>query len=187
MVFFESEKLKKIVILSLILIVAIGVFFRFHNITENQFFYYDEGMWLNANRGFVSVVSNNPPQNFGETLKILNVSLKLSLSSAKSLWLFLSNLRGLFASGDSWYFSRILSAIFGTLTLLLVFLFSKRYHSSNRIALLSVALLAILPSHVYYSRLALQESLSTFCFLAGLYFYVFPRKFSIRTFFLVTG
>src|SRR3989338_7205622 len=48
--------------------------------------------------------------------------------------------------------------------------------------LLSAAVLAFLPSHVYYSRLGMQEALSTCLFVAGLYFYLFPKKVHWKTF-----
>ena len=52
---------------------------------------------------------------------------------------------------------------------------------SSRVAGLAMSLLAILPSHVFYSRVGMQEALSTFLVLAGFYCYFFPRSFGWRT------
>ncbi|VAX35470.1 hypothetical protein MNBD_UNCLBAC01-744 [hydrothermal vent metagenome] len=174
---------KKIAFISFIVISLLGVFFRFYHITENQFIYYDEGMWLNQDRSFVTLVANNPPKNFSELTKILGISAKLSLFTAKSLWTFLSHLRALTVGAEGWYFTRLISAIFGTLTLGITYLFARRYYDSRRVGLLALTLLAILPSHIYYSRLGLQEAFSTFCFTAGLYLYLFPHKIRWQTFF----
>ncbi|MBF0523340.1 MAG: phospholipid carrier-dependent glycosyltransferase [Candidatus Omnitrophica bacterium] len=178
----ESIKVKKIAVLSLFLFIITGIFMRFHHITQNQFFYYDEGMWLNSGRAFVALLQGNPPQGLMPMMKALSISLAISLSSAKSLWLFISNLRGFFIHDGGLYFTRVVSAIFGSLTLGVMYLFSRRYFASRWIALFATALLAVYPSHVYYSRLALQESLSTFCFFLGMYFYVFSKGIRGKTF-----
>jgi len=164
------------------IIILTGIFFRFYHITQNQFVYYDEGMWLNQNRSFVTLVDHNPPKSFSELLKILNIMTHLSLATAKSLWAFLSMLRGLIVGAWGWYFTRVISAVFGSLTLGITYVFARRYYDSRWTGLLSAALLAIFPSHIYYSRLALQESLTTFFFLLGLYYFLYPRKLHWKTF-----
>jgi len=54
----------------------------------------------------------------------------------------------------------------------LLYFFSKRYFNSKTIAILSSLLLLILPSHVFYSRLGMQESLSALLFLSAVYLYI---------------
>ena len=83
---------------------------------------------------------------------------------------------------EGWSVPRVIAAVSGTLTLGLEFIFVQRFFQNRLIAFLSVVLLSILPSHVFYSRLALQETLSTLFFLAGFYFYLFPAKLNSRTF-----
>ncbi|HPN88575.1 MAG TPA: phospholipid carrier-dependent glycosyltransferase [Candidatus Omnitrophota bacterium] len=165
------------------ILIIVGVFMRFHRIAENQFFFYDEGLWLNAGRPFVELIQRNPAKDLGEFFKILQVSGSFALSSAKSLWLFISNLRGFFFSNpQDWYFTRLVSAFFGVLSIGMTYLLARRYYQSKNVALLSAAILALLPSHMFYSRLALQESLSLFCFLVGVYFYLSSRGMNGRTF-----
>jgi len=180
--FFRID-FKKTVFFILGLLIMIGIFMRFHRIAENQFFFYDEGLWLNSGRPFVELIQKNPAKDFSEFLKILQVSVSFALSSAKSLWLFISNLRGFFFSNpQDWYFTRLVSAFFGVLAIGMTYLLARRYYQSKNVALLSAAILALLPSHMFYSRLALQESLSLFCFLVGVYFYLSSRGMNGRTF-----
>lgn len=164
------------------LILLLGVYFRFYHITDHQFVYYDEGMWLVQNHEFVQFVEASRHQGVGIQAKLWNIAFHLSLRTGKALWALISYSRGVFVGADGFAFTRIVSAVFGILTILLCFLFAKRFYLSAATGILSGILLSVLPSHVYYSRLALQESFSTFFFLAGIYFYLFPRKLSSRTF-----
>ncbi len=178
----DIRKLKVLFAVLLIAIAFLGIGMRFFEITHNQFFYYDEGLFLNNNLSFLRFVSSHPPQNINRVLSYLTILTHLSLAGGKALWSFICGLRAFILSYDAWYFVRIVSAIFGSFTILLTYLFAFKYYRSHWIALLSFAILAVLPSHLYYSRLAMQEAVSCFCFLAGMYFYIFPRRLNFRTF-----
>lgn len=171
---------RKCIIAILILITALGCAFRFYHITQNQFIYYDEGMWLNHQRGFVTFIEKNPPKNLNDLSKILEISMHISLKTGKALWSFFAMIRGLFVGTEGWYFTRVISAVSGSLTLIVLYLFASRFTNSRITAILSMALLAILPSHFYYSRTGLQEGFSTLCFLLGMYYYFFPKKLTLR-------
>lgn len=160
---------------------AVGLWARLYRITANDFVYYDEGLWLNQDRAFVRLVEQNPPQGFSQWAVVARLSVRLSLATAKSLWAFLTKLRVLGPGAEAWYFPRCLSAVCGILTLPLVYGFARRYYGVAEAGWLAVALMAVFPSHVYYSRLALQEALTTLLFLWGLYWYLFPRRFGART------
>jgi len=167
----------------LILFVVIGVGFRFYQIAQSDFIFFDEGYYLNDDRReYVDFIAEHPLKNFKDFIRALYGDLQISLGSGKPLWIFLTNLRVFVGHQDSWFFPRILSAIAGCLTLWMIYVFARKYFNSSRIALLSLIFLAILPSHVFYSRLALQEVLSTLFFLLGIYFYIFPRALHLRTF-----
>ncbi len=174
--------IRKFLTFVLIGLVALGVFFRFYNITANTFVYYDEGLYLSENLQFVTLIERFPPRNFPEFLNILKVSLGRALATGKAIWFFLSDLRGFGLGAKAYYFPRILAAIFGTMTLGGVFLFARKYYSSKTIALIATAILALLPSHIYYSRLTMQETFSTFCFLLGMYWYISTEKIHWKTF-----
>ena len=160
-------------------LILLGCLIRFVGIQENRFVYFDEGMWLNHNRGFVEMVKAHPPQNLADVGKALFFFFRVSIETAKPLWSFISSLRYFFTGSEGWYFVRMVSAICGCLTVMMVFLLVRRLYQSVGLACLSAALLAVLPSHIYYSQLGLQESFSTLFFLLGIYLYVRKVEFNI--------
>ncbi len=159
----------------LLVVLAVAVLFRFWHITLNQFLFYDEGMYLGYNRRFLDLVAANPPKDIHELFIILGLMFKAALSTAKSLWFFLLNLRVFNLGPESWYFARLISAVAGIATIVVTFIFVNRYFQSIRIAFLSAAFLSLLPSHVFYSRLGMQESLSTLLFLSAVSVYALLR------------
>lgn len=161
--------------------IFVGVCFRFYHINESVFVYYDEGMYLEQTREFLTAVEKSPPHTFSQWVMYFKYLSKIALYSNKALWFFIAGLRGIFISANALYFTRIVSAVFGTLSIGLVYLFARKFYSSKGAGLLSALLMAFYPSHIFYSRLGLQEAFSAFCFLSGVYFYVFPRKFSWKT------
>jgi len=173
---------RRIIMISLFLIVLLGISLRFYHINQNQFVYYDEGNYLHTTRKFVTLIESHPPGDFPELLKYLHMAWHLALGQGKAIWFFLSDLRVYFVGAQAWYFPRVLAAFFGSITLGMVYLFAKRYFSSPWTGWLSLAMIAVFPSHIYYSRLGMQETLSALCFLAALYFYLFPKKLHWRTF-----
>jgi len=164
------------------LILLLGVYFRFYHIIDHQFIYYDEGMWLVQNHEFVEFIESARNQGVGMQVKLWEIAFHLSLRTGKALWALISYSRGFFVGAEGFAFTRLVSAVLGVLTILLCTYFAKRFYLSTATGILSGVILSVLPSHVYYSRLALQESFSAFFFLAGIYFYLFPRKLSVRTF-----
>jgi len=172
----------KLFLIGLISAALVGIGLRFINITDSQFVFYDEGMYLDYHIDFLYHLEKNPPKSVSQLGHYLSIAAHLSVANTKVLWFFISFLRGFFFGPEAWFFTRVVSAIFGSLTLGVIYLFAKKYYHSKWAGLLSLALLAVLPSHVFYSRLGLQEALSAFCFLSGFYFYFFPRKVNYRTF-----
>ena len=137
-------------------------------------------MYLGYYREFLNLVAANPPKNFSELFVILGLMFKGALTTAKALWFFLLNLRVFITGPEGWYCARLVSAFCGVATIGLTYLLARRYFRSTRIALLSALFLALLPSHVFYSRLGMQESLSALLFLGAIYLYLFPSSISWR-------
>lgn len=159
--------------------IVFGCLLRFFEITQNSFIFYDEGMYLNHNRELLLKIEQFPAKDGAEFLAILKILFLTALATAKWLWFFISNLR-VFADGaEMFYFNRVVSAFFGVLTVGLTYVFARRFFRSKEIALLSAAILAVLPSHVFYSRLAMQESFSTFFLLLGMFLYCSRRNMSV--------
>ncbi|OGX06953.1 MAG: hypothetical protein A2Z88_04060 [Omnitrophica WOR_2 bacterium GWA2_47_8] len=167
---------------SLWLVILFGVILRITNVTSNFMFFYDEGFYLNFNYPLLEIIDKHPPQDLGSFMQALYAVLRLSLGTGKALWFFIVDSRALWGGLDFFVFPKIVSTLAGLLTLPVVYLFTKRMTNSQATALLSAAILAVLPSHVLYSRLAMQESLSTLFFMLTLYFYVFPKELTWRTF-----
>lgn len=167
------------------LIILAGLVIRLYHISDDQFLFYDEGMYLGYNRAFLGLVANNPAHDLNEFIIILSLMFKTALTTAKALWFFILNLRVFVLGPEAWFFARWVSAFSGLATVVLLFFWAQRYFRSRRIAFLSALLLLVLPSHVFYSRLGMQEALSSLLFLGGIYLYMLNDR--IRWAFFVSA
>ena len=73
---------------------------------------------------------------------------------------------------------RLPSALFGFLTVIVLFIFVKRLAKNDNLALFSSFLLAINPWHIHYSRATFETSISLFLLLSGglLFLISFERR-----------
>ena len=165
---------------------AVGLALRFFRIATNDFVFFDEGFYLNYHRAFYDLLTRHFSQNLEDWRHAVSAWFRLSLGSGKALWFMLADARFFVGLYRAWYVPRILAALSGALTLPLAAWMARRYFNSKAVGLLTLILLALLPSHVFYSRIGLQETTSTLFFLAGFYFYLFPRRFGPRTFLSAT-
>ncbi len=69
--------------------------------------------------------------------------------------------------GENYFAFRLPSAIFGVLSVYLVYLIIQQLNPSKKIALLASSFTAVTVNHVYISRLAIQESYVIFFLLLG--------------------
>lgn len=164
------------------LIIFLGLVFRLYHINENQFLFYDEGLYIGYNRAFLNLVANNPAHNLNELGIILSLIFKTALSMPKALWFFILSLRVFFLGPEAWFYARWISAISGLATVVLLYFWSKRYYHSQGIGILSAMILMILPSHVFYSRLGMQEALSALLFLSAIFLYTLHERISWQFF-----
>lgn len=166
----------------LIGVLIAGIVLRLYGLTADAFLFYDEGMYLGQNRSFLHLVAANPPKSMHEFAIILGLMFKAALMSPKSLWFFLLDLRVFMGGPEFWNYARFISAGAGLLTVGLAYAWGRRYYKSVLAGLLAASILCVLPSHVFYSRLAMQESLCALLFLSGMYLYVFsPRGPSVMS------
>ncbi|MCC6758151.1 MAG: glycosyltransferase family 39 protein, partial [Candidatus Omnitrophica bacterium] len=163
-------------------LILAGVIFRWAGINDSDFIFYDEGYYLDWNRPFGEALAHHRLTGLDEVSKAAYAYVSRCLASGKTLWFMIADSRIFFGGLEQWSFSRVWAAIIGVATLALTFLFAKKFFKNKNIALGATALLAVLPSHVFYSRIGMQESLSTILVLSGFYFYLFPPKFGWRTF-----
>ncbi len=179
---FSHYRFYKFIYAVIFLLILFGIFCRFYQINRNTFMHYDEGLYLNHNRPLHEIMIHHPPQNMSEGFRLFHAWMKSSLTMTKVLWVMVLDMRLLWGGWDDWYFARIVSALSGVFTVMLVYLFARRHYQSKEIAVLSALLLWLMPSDIFYSRMALQEAFCGFWFFSGLYLYIFPRTFNKRTF-----
>lgn len=166
-------------------VIGLGLVFRFWNLNAPHFVFYDEGLYLAHNIRMLYLLEAHPPQGITEWIQVLEAFWHAALADTKTLWFFLVSSRGFFCGVDCFLFPVYLSAFFGALTIPVLYYFGKRFYDSRFIGLLAAVLLAILPSHVFYSRLGMQEGLSALCLTLGFYFYLTSSRWLIRS--LVSG
>lgn len=148
-----------------IFVLAVGIFLRFHQITEiPPGLYADEAM--NGNNALEALATGDfkifYPENNGREGLFINLQ-------ALSLWLF----------GATPWALRMVSAVFGTLTILGLYFLTKELllksnfnnpRSSTSIALLSSFFLAVSFWHINFSRIGFRAILVPFFAVFGMYF-----------------
>jgi 4-amino-4-deoxy-L-arabinose transferase-like glycosyltransferase len=176
------SRFKSFIIPGIGLIILTGLFFRLYHISDNQFLFYDEGLYIGYNRAFLNLVANNPAHNPAELGIILSLIFKTALAMPKALWFFILSSRVFFLGPEAWYFARLVSAVSGLATVVLIYFWAGRYFQSKRVAIGSALILLVLPSHVFYSRLGMQEALSALLFLSSVYLYMHSERMRWRFF-----
>ncbi|MBF0618966.1 MAG: phospholipid carrier-dependent glycosyltransferase [Candidatus Omnitrophica bacterium] len=166
----------------LLLAVVLGLVLRVYGLGNSGIFFYDEAMYYDHTLPVLDFISKHHLAGFSDWSKAAMVYLQVALSFTKPIWIFIVDSRCLLGQMTNWDYAKYASCLFGILTLPLMFLFSRRFFDSRVAAVLATALLAVLPSHVFYSRLGMQEAFSVFAVLLGFYFYLFPRAFGVGTF-----
>lgn len=155
----------RLLLIALAAIVALGAFFRFYNITEIPLgLYPDEAM--NGNNALEALAGSDfkvfYPENNGREGLFINIQ-------ALSLYLF----------GNEPWALRVVSALFGTLTILGVYFLTKElllkshfnsYRSETSIALLSSFFLATSFWHINFSRIGFRAIMVPFFAAFGTYF-----------------
>ncbi|MBI4446109.1 MAG: glycosyltransferase family 39 protein [Acidobacteria bacterium] len=138
----------------LILILASGAFLRFYRIGETQ-------LWLDE---IIQLARGSRP-----TLTEKLLSIQQDIAAAPLDYL----VQNLFVSrwGNSPGVARLHAALFGTFSLPMIYLLARSFLGKN-VALLSAALLAVYPLHVYYSQEGRNYSLFVFLSLCSSYLLV---------------
>jgi len=149
----------------LIFVFLTALFLRLYGIHDQGLLFYDEGAMLNRADSLATAIM--APD--------LTQDLSKHYTDTKMLWLILIVVGQWMFQGIP-YAANILSALFGLMTIALTYLLALRFYKSQAIALLSAVFLSISSLHVFYSRLALPESASTFFCLLSLYFYFLSKE-----------
>ena len=127
----SSLDIQKIGWWGILILVGLGILMRFYQITQDEFYLYDEGLYLNYNHLLLKIWNLHPPQELEEWKQALLVWFRFSLASGKALWFLLVDARIFFGGLKLLFFPRLVSALAGTLTLWVTFLFAKRLFNSK--------------------------------------------------------
>ncbi|MCL5091051.1 MAG: glycosyltransferase family 39 protein [Patescibacteria group bacterium] len=87
--------------------------------------------------------------------------------------------------GNTEFAARFISAIAGILTIILLGFLTYKISGNQALSLLSSAILAFSPWHIYTSRIALESNLAFFFFLSGIYLFLFAKEKERPWFFLL--
>jgi len=137
----------------LLLIVLIGAFLRLYKIGSNSL-WFDEAIsvWF-ANESLGNIIIKQTSADVHPPFYYIVLSLWINV----------------FGNGE--FDVRLLSAIFGILSIPLLYLIVKNLFG-NQPALISALILAMSPFHIYYSQEARMYSILTFCVLLSIFFMV---------------
>ncbi len=137
----------------LILIVSMSVLIRL--VAIDQSLWLDEGISTSVaeNFNYRTIVTDFSPGDFHPPLHYLVLKLFTDVLGSSELP------------------ARLPSIIFGSLTVLMVYLLAKKLYDT-RTALTAAVLLATSPLHIYYSQEARMYSQATFFSLTSLYFFI---------------
>lgn len=175
---------KIIILATLAVILAYGFWVRYADLKNKGIFFYDEAYMLLETRYLrdtvAATISRSP-------------EIKTSLANSPGLQLHYGrpgfNSLSLLASylvGFQDYTNSYLSAFFGVMSVLLVFVIGLMFYGPIA-GLLAANFLAIFSYHIYYSRLGLAETTGGFFFLVAAFFYLFYLRNQKRTYLLLVG
>ncbi len=162
--------------------IALGILLRFYEITLNEFYFFDEGLYLNHARVVFNTYDLTLHKTLADVMTGIYYWVIMALRTDRPLWFLLVDLRTFFGGLKAWFFIRLISALAGTMTLWITYKFTEKLLASRLIAWITVGLLAILPSHLFYSRVGLPETTSALFFILGLYIYFFQPNLKFRLF-----
>ena len=157
----------KIAFLLLGLIFILGIFLRFYKLGQIP----PSLDWDEASIGYNAyTILKTAKDEYGNFLPI---SIRSFNDYKASVYVYLSVIPiALFGLNE--FSVRFISALFGSLTVLLAYFlirkllsFDKRYKNNYTIPLLTAFLLAVSPWHIQFSRVAFEANLSLFFFIGG--------------------
>lgn len=174
----------------IILILVFAVFLRFNGIMQKGIFFSDEGGYLQSAQFYVSAleVAKTTLLQHSDTGYPDGVTLKGSLNNGRSPFNSTLLSISMLVFGEHDWVGNVVSAVFGLLTIFIVFHLAKIMYN-QKVALLSAALLAVSGYHILYSRETLAEINATFFFILGVYIYYKYCHFNIKKHFylFITG
>lgn len=183
--------------LIIILIITIAAFLRFYNLNNIGPIFYDEGQYISESVYVKDIliwssnlVSKLPFSNEKAKLIDQNVRSFKTMGQALKTGRPVHNLittTGLFLMPQKLIGGNFILAGIGVVNILLTYLLAYKITSSRFQALIAAAILAVLPLHIFYSRLVMAEVDSQFFFLIALIFYILRVTKNKRRYFILTA
>lgn len=167
---------RKLIIL-LIFIITVGAFFRFYNLN------WDQGLILNPDEldvGTSVLQLSFPDQMHPHFFRYGPVSIYLAFFTRTAIQFFDSHLPLLLSQPSPWVLGRFYSALFATLTILVVYLIS-RFFLNQRWAVATALLTALTAGLIQQAHFTTPEANETFLLLLSLLFLLhFLKKPSLK-------
>ncbi len=152
-----------IIIIASIIILAVGLFFRIYKLDSIPPGLYQDETAIGYNA--YSILKTGADE-YGKNLPLYFKSF----GDYKLPVYIYSTIPSIIIFGLNAFAVRFPSALFGFLTLPLVGLLMLRFTKNKYFALVSMAILSILPWHLHYNRATFEVSISLFLFTLGIYF-----------------
>jgi len=162
----------KIILVLLLGIVLLGVFLRFNALSTNP----PSLNWDEVAFGYnAHSILETGKDEFGKSYPLYFRSLD---DYKLPVYVYMTVLSEQIFGYDN-FAVRFPSALFGSLTIILFFFLTEELVRNKYIALLAALLLAILPWHIQFSRMAAEANVGLFFFFAGLlcFLYSIKKKF----------
>ncbi len=152
-------------ILILILIFSIGVFLRFFLLSKVPI----SLNWDEATFGYNAYsILKTGRDEYGSFLPLIFKSIG-DYKNPLMVYLMVPSIA---VFGLNEFSVRLPSALLGSLSILIIYLLTKRLTNKSNIALLSASFLAISPWHLQFSRAGLEIPVSLFLTLTAIYFFI---------------
>lgn len=169
-----NKRLSPMVILILVLI--LGGYLRFANLTKRGIFSWDEGHYvgvlytLHAGIKYMvkTFIFNENLGGFSDYMLTNGVNIYIA---AKPTFFVLSLIATLF-TGLHIYTTQIVSAVMGLLTIVVIYLISQIMNQKN-VGIIASFMLGISYFHIYYSRMALPHVTSAFFAYLAVFIYIY--------------
>lgn len=169
---------KHLNLIILITIVILGTFLRFYNLGSTHLGFFRDEAALGFN---IWSILQNGKDEFGQTLPLFFRSFEVFFMPA---YVYLST-PIVFLFGLTEFSTRFLSALSGSLLILVSYLISKELFKSEKIGLFGSAIVAFSPWSIFYSRGTFEGNLCLLFFSLGFYFWLkFKNTFLKKFYFL---
>lgn len=165
----KNQKMNKKILLILLIILTIGVFLRFWKLIEYPVHLTIDEVAVGYNSYSILKTLKDEHGNF------LPLAFK-STGDWKPPVLVYFMVPSIAVFGLNEFGVRFPIALFGSLTVLIVFLLVKRLTKNDLISLLTSFSLAISPWHIHYSRASFEAVLALFFVILGVYFWLIGIK-----------